>query len=232
MKKDCACLLIHGFSGGKSEVLPLYHKLTQNNIDTYMVSVAGHSKSYLEMYRTGRESWKSSVKSAVEAYLKSYDTLILVGFSMGGLLSTYMTEYPLRGIVFASTPVFLSGASKVVKNLEKDFWTYAKQYARATIKVPPKSLSEFMHLLKETKSLRFKNVKCPCLVMHAKDDDIAHVSSAKYIYENLGGEKRKIIYERGGHKVFCGECGEQACDDALRFILNKMPAKPVNGHTL
>ena len=230
MKKTCAVLLIHGFGGSTKEVLPLYATLRANKLPVYTVQLAGHTGKYWDFFSTTRKDWISSVEKKTVELLTQYDNLILVGFSMGGLIATYMMDYPVRGIIFANTPLYFCDFGQVVRNFELAFWQYTRKYTSAAVRTPPKALTELYALLAETKDVGFAKVRCPALILQTRDDDTAHYKSAQAIASRVRGLKRVILYPRGGHKIFAGSMGESACKDALAFI--KATYQSINRETL
>lgn len=218
MKKDSCVLLIHGFGGGEDELQSLKSALEENGIDVSMVKLSGHTGRYMDFWKSTREQWVNSAKRAAEELLEDYESLSIVGFSMGGLIATYLFDYPIKSIVFANTPLIFCDISRIIKNFEHEFWKYTKKYTMATIKTPPTALKELVSLLNETKDNNFPKIKCKSLILQTKDDDTANYKSAAMLSERLGGTSKAVIYEQGGHKIFEGKVKKQACMEVLRFI--------------
>lgn len=230
MKKPCAVLLIHGFGGSTVEIASLYQALRASRIPAYTVKLAGHTGKYRDFFTSTRKDWIASVEKKTVELLAAYDNLILVGFSMGGLIATYMMDYPICGVVFANTPLYFCDYGQIVRNFEVGFWQYTRKYTWAAVRTPPTALSELYALLAETKDVGFSKVRCPALILQTRDDDTAHFKSAAAIAARVRGLKRVKIYPKGGHKLFAGSCKDAACNEALAFI--KAAYQSVNGKAL
>lgn len=112
---ECACLLIHGFSGTPTEMRSLGDALAVQGIRVYGVLVAGHSGDPEELILSGRKTWIESVEAGL-AQLAAYKTVFVAGLSMGGVLAlTLAIRHPERivGVVAMSTPTRLNSSIQV-----------------------------------------------------------------------------------------------------------------------
>ena len=223
-------VLIHGFGGGYYELENLDKFLTEKGIDSRFVQLAGHTGRYKDFMLVTRKQWIKSARKKIEEILEEYETVTIVGFSMGGLIATYMADLPVKSFIFVNTPLKLSDAGKVVGNVVGSFAQYANKYIRATIKTPLPALYELNELLKETKDTNFSKIKVPCLILQTRDDDTANSKSAELISQRLKCQHEIIRYDRGGHKIFNGDYCDTACEDILDFI--ELTNHSVNWHTL
>jgi len=230
MKLENCVVLIHGFGGGYFELENLDKFLTGKGIDSRFVQLAGHTGRYKDFMLVTRKQWIKSAHKQIEAILEEYETVTVVGFSMGGLIATYMADLPVKSFVFVNTPLKLSDAGKVIGNIFTSFSKYAQKYVKATIKTPLPALYELNELLRETKDTNFGKIKVPCLIIQTRDDDTANSRSGDMISQRLRCEHQLIHYDRGGHKIFNGDYCQQACEDILDFI--EFTNYTIDGHTL
>jgi carboxylesterase len=130
---DCACLLIHGFSGSPSEMRPLGDALAEHGLRVYGVSIAGHSGPPDDLLKSTHRQWLASAEEGL-AQLERYSTVFVIGLSMGGVLSLLLTiEHPERvqAVVALSTPTrFNNGWQTRIVPLARYFvkWFYPLRY--------------------------------------------------------------------------------------------------------
>ena len=102
MKTGVLC--IHGFTGGPYEVQPFADYL--KNIQRLEQSLSLH---YLVMVRTlelknfTAEHWMMEAEIAFDNLQKEVDKVIVVGFSMGGVIAMYLANrYKVKNLVLLS----------------------------------------------------------------------------------------------------------------------------------
>ena len=230
MKLENCIVLIHGFGGGYFELENLDRFLTEKGLDCRFVQLAGHTGRYKDFMLVTRKQWIRSARKQIEAILEEYETVTIVGFSMGGLIATYMADLPVKSFVFVNTPLRLSDAGKVIGNIFKSFGQYAQKYIRASVRTPLPALYELNELLRETKDTNFGKIKVPCLIIQTRDDDTANSKSGDMISQRLHGEHQIIYYDEGSHKIFNGDQCQQACEDILDFV--EFTNYSIDRHTL
>ena len=100
-------LLIHGFTGSTRELDPLARYLHQQGLTVHAPLLKGHGTTPEEMSRT---TWVDWWASALKGYRllkeKGCRQLVVIGFSMGGLLALKLAQYQqVNGIVSLCTPL-------------------------------------------------------------------------------------------------------------------------------
>jgi len=227
MEKDIVCLLIHGFGGGPFELEALKNRLEEDNVTAVDVTLPGHM---LDRKALGQCSYKDWIKAVDEAYQEiasgvKHQNIYIVGFSMGGLLGSYLaSKYAVGCLVTLNTPIYYWDFRNIIGNLVADIKTghteSVKRYMESSFKYPTYSLWNFRRLLGKTRK-SFKEVSCPLLAVQTKDDDAVQYTSAEYIYNNVKTTDKKLIYmEDGGHGVLLGEHTDEAVNHIRNFILN------------
>ncbi len=102
-------LLIHGFSGTPGELRPLAERLAEQDYSVEAPLLAGHGGSQDELTAVTWRDWITSARQALDTLRARCETVVLVGFSMGGAITLYLaaneadhTERPIAGIVTMS----------------------------------------------------------------------------------------------------------------------------------
>ena len=207
MKKNEACLLIHGFTGGPFEVMPLADYLIENGYHVSVPTLPGHADNYKELGQVTYQDWITSAEVDLVELLGKYQRVNIIGFSMGGLLGINLAHrYKINSLVTLSTPVYVLDFKKIIENIyiglkNKDYRRIEK-YAANLINVPLKAVLNFKLMLKETKPLISK-INTPLLVIQGLKDDTVKPKSAEYIYNNAASLSKQIHYLPESSHLVC-----------------------------
>ena len=219
-----AYLIIHGFGGGPEETAFLETYLKTKELDTYSVLIYGHGGSKKDLKSSNCADWIASVESFISSLRQKYARIVLLGFSMGGLLSIYVANTPqIDKIVLVNTPIFfwnmkiiLKDIAITIKNPRSEKLNY---YMESITKTSLKSGIDFLHLLHKTKK-KIEKVKKPTLIIQCKGDESVHYKSGRYIKNKMGDDATLRYYDGGCHQVFIKspEVRETVCDCIYDFI--------------
>ena len=105
-----ACMIIHGYTGGPYEVEPLSNYLREET--TWHIEVPtlpGHGRK-LSLKNVSPKRWINAAENSLKQLLAKYDEVYLIGFSMGGLIASYLAaKYKVDKLVLlASAQKYLS----------------------------------------------------------------------------------------------------------------------------
>ncbi|MDR0914458.1 MAG: alpha/beta fold hydrolase [Oscillospiraceae bacterium] len=218
---NTACVIIHGYAGGTFEVEYLCDYLKSNGINAFLVKLAGHGATAAELAKTDETQWLASAKEQIEEIYKNNSRLILIGFSMGGLISANLVnEFKAVKMVTINTPYFVFS----LKNIIKTFFSKSvplKQrlrfYSMSIKKTTPKSNADFLRLLKSTRKI-FAEIKCPVMIVQTEDDTTSRPKSALRIAAKVGAGAKVKYYPVGEHLVLLSEAKDDVCKDILSFV--------------
>ncbi|MEG0259653.1 MAG: alpha/beta fold hydrolase [Lysinibacillus sp.] len=224
MKIGLLCL--HGFSGGPYEVEPFINYIAENT--DWLIeapTLSGHGESLLLRGFTSKH-WLMDAELAYRSLAKRVDEVIIVGFSMGGLLAMYLAKrYKVKKLVL------LSAAAKYVSPIQllKDFKEMATEAYRKQLKdnelflryqhkignVPVSATVEFMKVVKAIAPY-YKDIKTPVYIVQGKMDGIVPYQTAKYLYDQLcATEKHLYFSDMGKHHI----CFSEDCQDWFSHVL-------------
>lgn len=213
--RPIGCLILHGFAGDIHEVMPLARHLSEQGYAVECPTLDGHGRTRRHLARSNRQEW---VDCALEAYKRlsmRATEIVVIGFSMGGLLGVHVaSQHPVRLLVTMNTPYHYWDVAQALRNLRDDFGNQAHRYIRGMVRIPLRSMLQFRHLLRETKSL-MPHVTCPCLILQGNRDDTVHAISASHLQTSLGSEDVTISYfPESGHLLLKGP----EANEAVRLI--------------
>lgn len=232
-----ACLLIHGFTGTPKEMRWLGDHLHEQGYTCLGVRLAGHATDPEEMVRSNWTDWIASVEDAYSLLRGVSDSILLIGLSMGGVLSLLMsTRLEVAGVVAMSTPYKLPDdprlrhiewISKIVAYMpksneepgaswfDKEAWRDHVSYPQN----PVRSIGELNKLLGEMRA-KLSRVRVPVLLMHSKDDRYVSPENMEMIFADLknASDKAKLYVTGSGHVVTRDAARGQVFESVLEFI--------------
>lgn len=215
-------LIIHGFAGSIEEVFPLATYFNEKGYQTRLVKLHGHQGSRKELAKSSYSQWLNSVREEYAILKKTSKNIIVIGFSMGGLLAINLhKELNFNAVISICTPIKYWNLKIIFQNLLSDFKhkspTYLKKYLNSAT-IPFRSLLNFRILLYKTQKC-IHLIDVPIFIAHSALDDTAHYKSANFIYENtISTIKQLIFYPNSEHKICLGVERNQLFYDIEKFI--------------
>lgn len=207
------CLIIHGFTGGPYEVDPLREYLQEHTdwkIDVPVLT--GHGKE-LDLKDVPYEVWIEDAEKAYKQLAEICDTIYVVGFSMGGMIASYLAgKYHIDKLVLLSTArkylsfKYLSYyVGKMIGDgfkgkLQKNdmFLHYKSKFGQ----VPLRSNIEFMKLVNETKNY-LADIKSPVLIAQGKKDGMVPKRTVYALEEEIGSDDKEVVFFEESHHLIC-----------------------------
>jgi carboxylesterase len=223
MKNRTGILIIHGFAGNIKEISPVAEYFSESGYGTLCVELKGHTGKRRDLARSNWREWIESAEKGLELLLEKYDNVIIIGFSMGGLIAANLIrKYKVRAVVFVNTPVYFWDFKRIGLNLIEDIRNRNARnlmyYCKSCMDKPFLALLNFMFILSNTKPL-FKNISCPVFIGQSLKDDTAHYKSAQYIFKSIQAEKYVEYYGNSGHVIFLGPEKDRIIKDIEGFIM-------------
>ncbi len=84
------CLLLHGFTGGPYEVMPLAEHLREQGFHCHVPTLPGHDQGLKGLGDVTWRDWLRAAAREADRLARQFGEIEVVGFSMGGLLSAYL----------------------------------------------------------------------------------------------------------------------------------------------
>jgi|SRR5690554_6651339 len=166
-------ILIHGLSRDINEIRPLSKRL---RLLGYKVKTP-----LLREKKTSFGDWFKNVENTFLELRQSCKDIIIIGYSMGGLLSLYLaSKYKVKGLITLNTPIFLS-----------DFF---RQYT--TLKyLPIITYLKFRKLLKKIKKL-IPQIRCDISINQSINEHFHLSRSTNYLYNKIQCKiKKRLFYK-------------------------------------
>ena len=233
-KNGKAVLLIHGITSGAAQMIPMARFLNDYGYSVWCVNLAGHGTFPEELLHTKCEDFIAKAEYDYKCLSANYDTVYVGGLSTGGCLSLYLAaKYPeIKGIIPTSSPLRLVPGTFISETYPDDyvyfhramegkvglFKQYHIHYEDIAVCIF-KELERLMEIVGERELL--KKIKCPAIIVQAKDDAVAEPKSANEIYENISSEKKELYMpEYGEHSIVLTEGRHEAFRRIAMFLEN------------
>ncbi|MDN7243380.1 alpha/beta fold hydrolase [Planococcus sp. N028] len=227
MKTGVLC--IHGFTGGPFEVQPLADYIKeQTDWIVRTPTLPGHGET-LSLKNTTADQWLMEAELALRELKKEANRIIIVGFSMGGLIAMYLANrYKVDRLVLLSAAAkyfspmqFLKETKKAAiaaltgKLSENQFF---HMYKYKWTHTPFRSTLQFLRVVELVKPY-YGQIRIPVCIVQGKQDGIVPMSAAEYIYDHIGSKEKQLIHSETGQHLICYS---DDCDDWFIQVMDFM----------
>jgi|TARA_R110002126_G_scaffold110918_1_gene248425 carboxylesterase len=178
-----ALLLLHGFSSSPAMYRAMIPAL--ENYDALVCpALPGHAENLAAFTSVNADEWVTAAETACEALIKQYETVDVVGLSLGGLLAYHLAnKYPIHHL-YLLAPAFkltfnLKGATMLARLLHacglkhitnRAGNLYTKTHDELTYrKLPVRTIIELFTLIQQHE---FTDIACPIDLFLGRHDDV------------------------------------------------------------
>lgn len=207
-----ACILIHGYTGGPYEIQPLADYLNEKtNWKIYVPTLPGHGET-LALDDLTYDEWLKAVEELFLELKEMYETIYVIGFSMGGMIAGY-----LAGKHKVDKLVLLAAARKYisVRHLAEEFGDvitdalkgqltdneFYTNFRKKREAVPLRANIEFAKLIRYTKPY-LKKINVPVLIVQGQGDPVVPAKSIDYLNKEIQSEvKEVVLFDQSEHRL-------------------------------
>lgn len=208
-------LILHGFSGGPYEVEPLTNYIKKHT-DWIIESptFTGHGNSdELSLKGYKAEHWLMDAELAFRKLSKKVDEVVVVGFSMGGLIALYLAKrYKVKKLVLLSAAVKYIAPKQLLKDLNivtqdaikgylKDNALF-KLYESKIRNVPLSAVVQFMKIARMIEPY-ISSINVPTFIVQGKCDGIVPWNTAEYLFQKLPSKEKYLYLSPNGKHHIC-----------------------------
>ncbi|MEK4230966.1 alpha/beta hydrolase [Solibacillus sp. FSL H8-0538] len=222
-------LMIHGFSGGTYEIQPFADYIAARTdwvID--MPTLPGHGEALsLKGYKA--TDWLMTAEIAYRSLAKQVDEIIIVGFSMGGMIALYLAKrYKVKKLVLLSAAAKYVSPSQLVRDL-RDVADDAihgslknnvlfQRYAFKLKHVPFSATVEFMKIVRLVEPY-ISHIKIPVYIVQGELDGIVPKATAHYLMEHISSAEKYVYLSTGGkHHICYSEDCDSWFSEVMKFL--------------
>lgn len=201
-------LFLHGFTGGMFEVRPFIQYVEERTDWITSVPILPGHDFPIDLSKVSAENWMMEAELALNRLRKECDRILIVGFSMGGIIALYLAlRYKIEKLVllsaaakYISPRILLADAAVLLK---KDFPpnTFYHLYDFKLRNTPLHAAKEFVRVVKMVEPY-YGKITTPVCIVQGKKDGIVPFSTAELLLRSLGSpHKQLIVSENGKHHI-------------------------------
>src|SRR5580704_2507755 len=236
-----SALLIHGLTGTPYEMRYLGERLAERAVRVRGVRLAGHAGMPEELGPVSYDNWYESVVNGLEELRQYSEPIVVVGLSMGAVLSARLAAdqgESIAGIVLLAPAFFLTtSVSLVLRGLRgvlgsitesiylanpglSDIHDAAARSVHPSCRLMPLSAPLKLLDLSAVVKPMLPRVMQPALVIHARRDHTCPMrKNVAYVMKHLGSvEKRAVELEDSYHVITVDSDKELIIDEVATFV--------------
>ncbi len=206
-------LLVHGFTGAPTEVLPLGRHLAARGFRALGVQLPGHGSDLATLVSTRWQDWLGAVEAGRDWLEETCDEVVVCGLSMGALLGcVHAASRPPDALVLlapafeVSNPLFSlvgalgwlpgsipapSGSGLTSTEGWKQLWHYERRPFRAA--------RELLRIQKAASAV-LPELVAPTLVIQGDRDQALEPTGADRAFEKIGAQHKRLVHlAESGH---------------------------------
>jgi len=229
---NIGCLLVHGFTGSPKEMRMLAESLTQEKYTILGIRLVGHATDIEDMRHSTWRDWLASVEDGLNLLKGCTDQQIVMGLSMGGVLSLLAAaRYDIKGVVTFSAPCalppdprarFLPYMTWLVPQVAKGKPDWRNLQAMNDHVdypyYPTRSVLQLQTLIRVMVN-ELANVYVPALMVQSRSDRGIPAESMDTIYDKINSvDKSRLWVENSGHVIIREPERELIFTEVKKFI--------------
>ena len=205
-------LVLHGFTGNPQSMRGLALALADAGFTVEMPLLPGHGTQIEDMLDTTWEDWSAAAEDAYKELAARSDAVVVVGLSMGGMLSVWLAErHPAIAAIAVVNPLIappdadtlgfiqamIDAGDEVAPGIGSDIAMEGAVEAAYPGLPLRATLSLFGAAAEVEKSL--DQVICPVLVFTSLQDHVVDNVSSQKLIERAKGPVEQVVLERSFH---------------------------------
>ena len=193
LKKKPILVTIHGFGSRlHNEMNPLAAYLKKKHYDVRQFDIYDLTNPN----DAKLEDWIARCEAKVKEALHQSDNVVLLGFSMGGVIASYLASvYPVKQLILVA-PAFRYLDLTLIKTKTAEIITRApKEKKLKPSSAQTKCFTEVVDAYRNS----IAHVNCPILIIHGTADEVIDYDSSKEAYKKISHNKKRLIFLEGAH---------------------------------
>lgn len=240
------CLVVHGFTGAPAEMRWFGEQLAGHGYSVLGVRLFAHATRPEDMFRARPQDWLASVEDGYNILRGLSDHIVVMGLSLGGILSLHTaSRLPVAGVVAMSVPYVLMAPwrqrlrplipalSTVMPFSDKGppDW-FDPRVAEGHLEYPRHPVRAVASLIDVHSEMlrRLPLITAPVLMMSSHGDATAPPWHSQAMFDRLEtDDKQLVLFERGGHVITRDVERKRVAETAAAFVrrVTGWPKRPV-----
>jgi carboxylesterase len=234
------CLLVHGFTASPQEMRGLGEHLAGRGHTVLGIRLFAHAASLEDMLRARWGDWYASVEDGYAHLRGPCDRVVVMGMSLGGVLSLLLAAaYPVAGVVAMSTPfapptdlrirlpLLLAPLVRFFPKGPPDWRDPQAQASR--VAYPAYPLRTVGETFKAMAALRqaLPTVTSPTLLIHSTEDVFVPPENSRRIAAGLTSAQVETLFiENSSHVITLDLAREHVFEAASGFVSRHAASTP------
>jgi carboxylesterase len=219
-------ILVHGICGGPNQFRRIQESLKKENASSLALLLPGHGSTAKEFSASTLEMWEEAVFTQAEKAAADYDSVFLMGHSMGGLLSleaSLALGGKAKEALLLSAPIYVHVSPRALfvclftnfapeereesPLLSRDVIAgYREAYSieRAPFYAYPPWIRQLAELGKLIRKVRagISSYEILTTLIHSQRDEAVSLRSAGYFERSLPNVRKRITLKESWHAYF------------------------------
>ena len=193
LKKKPILVTVHGFGSRlHSEMDPLAAYLKKKHYDVRQFDIYDLTNPN----DANPDEWIQRCEKHLKEALKQSDNVVLLGFSMGGVIASYLASiYPVKQLILVA-PAFRYFDLTLLKTKATEM--IAKPVKENKLKPSAAQTRCFVDIVDAYRS-SIAHIDCPILMIHGTADEIIDYESSKEAYKKIHHNNKRLIVLEGAH---------------------------------
>lgn len=167
------------------------------------------------------KQWLQKAKDVVKAYKEEGRCIYLVGFSMGGVIASYLAAtFHVDKLILLAPAFSYINFDLVGGVITKTYASLVGNEEKEEIKLPASFYSAFMAIVKNLKKY-ISDVECPVLILHGDQDEVISAKSSTWAYDHIPHANKRLIWLHGGHhRLLMDEHVNWECYQLMKLFID------------
>jgi carboxylesterase len=231
-----AALVLHGFTGNPQSMRGLALALADAGLTVELPLLPGHGTDISDMLPTRWKDWSDAAEAAYTELAARSDSVVVVGLSMGGLLSVWLAErHPeIAGIAVINPLVAPPDAgtielvSSMVESGEEEAPGIGSDIAKEGVSESAYAglpLRAALSLFEATAEVEadVESVQCPVLVFTSRQDHVVDNASSETLVARAKGPVEQVVLERSYHVATLDWDKDEIEARTVAFVTHVLP---------
>lgn len=181
-------------------------------------------------YDCNPKKWVARAKQQVDAFANSNRDIYLVGFSMGGVIASYLaTVCRIKKLILLAPAFQYINLDTVTDAIMKSYASLVGNEKKDEIPMPKSFYTAFTEIVKNHKHF-IEDVPCPILMLHGDEDEVISYRSSINAFDKIKHSQKKLILLHGGHhRLLMDEMINWECYQIMKLFFDDhiLQAEPI-----
>ena len=224
-------VLLHGFTGSPDVFSELGPHLADGGVAVTAPRLPGHGTTWQDLAARTADDWVGAAVAALDEMTKEREKVFVVGLSFGAALALHVAaEHPDRVAGVVTLAAFLESKdprrflAPVLRHVIRSVPGVGNDIADpegreiAYVRVPTRASQLMLRFVRRVRA-ELPAVRCPLLVLHGRNDHVAHPGIAQMIVDRVSSTDKELVWlERSYHVITKDYDRQEVLDRTLEFI--------------